>query len=82
MLIDACSLHQLKQIGEAFPGMAIGVRLNPGVGSGGVGRTNVGGPDASFGIWHEQVDDVKRLAEKYKLKVCYLGGGGGGTHSG
>ena len=30
----------------------MGVRFNPGSGSGGNNRTNVGGVSSSFGIWH------------------------------
>ena len=52
--INACSLDQLRRIGEALPGNEIGLRFNPGVGSGGNNRTNVGGPSSSFGIWHEK----------------------------
>lgn len=67
--LNACSLRQLERIGAHFPGMSVGVRINPGLGSGGIGRTNVGGPDASFGIWHEEIDEIKRVASKNKLKV-------------
>jgi len=35
------------------------VRFNPGLGSGGTGKTNVGGPSSSFGIWHELLPDVQ-----------------------
>ena len=47
------SLPQLEQLrlygqtlGGAYP---LGLRVNPGIGSGGTGKTNVGGPDSSFG---------------------------------
>ena len=45
------------------------MRFNPGRGSGGTAKTNVGGPAASFGIWHELKDQVKELVEKYNLNV-------------
>ena len=66
--INACSLNQLERFGQAFPGQRVGLRFNPGKGSGGNNRTNVGGPASSFGIWHEWIDDVKLLLERYKLK--------------
>jgi len=66
---NACSLNQLEEFGKAFPGRELSIRINPGLGSGGVNRTNVGGPSASFGIWHEQVDEVFNLVEKYALHV-------------
>ena len=47
----------------------IGVRFNPGKGSGGTGKTNVGGPSASFGIWHELLPQVKDVVAKYNIQV-------------
>ena len=70
--VNACSLNQLERIGRALPGHSIGVRFNPGRGSGGTGKTNVGGPDSSFGIWHEWADQVKKITETYKLKVIRI----------
>jgi diaminopimelate decarboxylase len=65
--LNACSLSQLEAYGKAFPGSEVGVRFNPGLGSGGTNRTNVGGPGSSFGIWHEQLPEVKAVLERYKL---------------
>jgi diaminopimelate decarboxylase len=70
--INACSLSQLERFGQAFPGRAIGVRFNPGSGSGGNNRTNVGGPASSFGIWHEWIDQVKAIVARYQLKVVRI----------
>jgi len=70
--VNACSLNQLERIGRALPGHNIGVRFNPGRGSGGTGKTNVGGPDSSFGIWYEWADQVKKITETYKLKVIRI----------
>lgn len=56
---NACSLHQLESFGKMFPGRSCGVRLNPGQGSGANFKTDVGGPGASFGIWHEQIPEIK-----------------------
>ena len=47
--INACSLSQLRQIADEAPGSSVGVRFNPGLGSGGTKSTNVGGPSSSFG---------------------------------
>jgi diaminopimelate decarboxylase len=69
VLFNACSLHQLESFGKLAPGGRVCVRLNPGLGSGGTNRTNTGGPASSFGIWHEYVDDVKRIAGQYSLKI-------------
>src|SRR5206468_10916724 len=64
---NACSLHELDAFGQAAPGRAIAVRLNPGLGSGSTKRTNTGGPSASFGIWHQYLDDVKATAARHRL---------------
>jgi diaminopimelate decarboxylase len=70
--INACSLDQLERFGQACPGKTIGLRFNPGSGSGGNNRTNVGGPASSFGIWHEWIDQVKAIVERYDLKVIRI----------
>lgn len=70
--INACSLDQLERFGKACPGRTIGVRFNPGAGSGGNNRTNVGGPASSFGIWHEWIDQVQAIVAKYDLKVIRI----------
>jgi diaminopimelate decarboxylase len=72
ILLNACSLHQLDTIGTVAPGLAVGVRLNPGVGSGSTKRTNTGGPAASFGIWHEHLADVQALAARHRLTIRTL----------
>lgn len=66
---NACSLAQLERFGELFPGQCCGVRFNPGLGSGGTGKTNVGGPHSSFGIWHEWADQVEAIAAKHRLTI-------------
>lgn len=72
VLINACSLRQLERYGEKFPGTEVGVRFNPGAGSGANGKTNVGGPDSSFGIWHERADDVAAIAKKHALRIVRI----------
>lgn len=67
--VNACSLRQLDLYGQAFPGSEVGLRFNPGLGSGGTNRTNVGGPASSFGIWHEQAEDARALATAHRLTV-------------
>lgn len=69
---NACSLYQLEQIGRLFPGSTTGVRFNPGLGSGSSGKTNVGGPASSFGIWHEQAEQVAQIAREYGLKITRI----------
>lgn len=70
--INACSLTQLERIGSELPGHSIGIRFNPGMGSGGTKSTNVGGPSSSFGVWHEELPTVKDIVDKYNLKVVRI----------
>ena len=72
VLFNACSLHQLDAFGSIFPGAECGIRFNPGKGSGGTGKTNVGGPASSFGIWHELKEEVKAIISKHSLKVIRI----------
>ncbi|PYN39861.1 MAG: hypothetical protein DME00_35835 [Candidatus Rokuibacteriota bacterium] len=65
-------MHQLEAFGRATPGRAIAVRMNPGLGSGSVKRTNTGGPSASFGIWHDYAAEVKTVAARYGLTIGTL----------
>jgi diaminopimelate decarboxylase len=76
--LNACSLHQLEAFGRRYEGASqrVGIRINPGVGSGGFSasttafsKTNVGGPSSSFGIWHESLPRVKEIVERYGLVV-------------
>ena len=74
------SISQLESVGKHYEGKGqkVGVRINPGVGSGGFSastttfsKTNVGGPSSSFGIWHDLVNDgtVQGIVDKYGLVV-------------
>lgn len=78
--VTACSIAQLEAIGRAFPGGDVGVRINPGRGSGGNNRTSVAGPGASFGIWHEHLGAARDVAKKHGLRVRHahhhVGSGG------
>ena len=68
-LFNACSIRQLEVYGRLFPDTEVSVRVNPGLGSGATNRTNVGGPGASFGIWHGHLDEALAAAEAHGLRV-------------
>jgi diaminopimelate decarboxylase len=78
--VTACSVAQVERLGRAFPGLEIGLRINPGEGSGGNNRTNVAGKGASFGIWHEFLPDAVAAAGAHGLHVRWahhhVGSGG------
>ena len=67
-----CSLHQLEKYGTLLPGTEIGLRFNPGLGSGHSNRVNTGGPSSSFGIWKNDIEKAKTIAEKYNLKITKI----------
>lgn len=69
---NACSLSQLAAFGSVSPGGELSVRLNPGLGSGHSNRTNVGGPSASFGIWHSHLPRVLETAGQHNLRITQL----------
>jgi diaminopimelate decarboxylase len=69
VLYNACSLHQLESVGRVAPGREVAIRLNPGLGSGATNRTNTGGPASSFGIWHEYLDEARRIAAQHRLTI-------------
>jgi diaminopimelate decarboxylase len=69
VLVNCCSLRQLELLGRRCPGAEVGLRVNPGMGSGGTGKTNVGGPASSFGIWHGQLDEAAAIAARHRLAV-------------
>lgn len=74
--VNLTSLNQIEDYatfsdyyGSFYRGNKVSIRINPGIGSGGTNRTNVGGPSSSFGIWHENFDEALDLLNKYELKV-------------
>lgn len=67
--VNATSLNQISRIGAVAPGRKIGLRFNPGLGSGGTARTNVGGPASSFGIWYAYREDAQALCAQFDLSV-------------
>jgi diaminopimelate decarboxylase len=69
---NACSLNQLRNFGEQFPGAELGLRFNPGLGSGGTVKTNVGGPASSFGIWHGYRGEARAIVAEHGLRVVRI----------
>ncbi|MBG30524.1 MAG: diaminopimelate decarboxylase [Opitutae bacterium] len=67
--INLCSLSQLERYAERFPNTSVGLRFNPGLGSGGTAKTNVGGPSSSFGIWKDDLDRARSLAAGANLSI-------------
>jgi diaminopimelate decarboxylase len=50
----------------------VSVRINPAFGRGHNNRTSTGGVSASFGIWHERIDEVITLAKSAGVTIDRL----------
>ena len=69
VLINIGSLALLELFGNRHSGMTLSVRINPGLGAGHHAHCITGGPDSKFGIYHDQIDSVLDLANKYNLTI-------------
>jgi diaminopimelate decarboxylase len=72
VILNPCSLTQLRRFAQLFPGTEVGFRVNPGLGSGGTNRTNTGGPGSSFGIWHQALPEVVEIIRAANLRLTRL----------
>lgn len=70
--VNCGSPDMLEQYGARKPGANVTLRINPGFGHGHSQKTNTGGEQSKHGIWHEQLDDVLRLADRHGLTVTGL----------
>lgn len=69
----ATSLHQLELFIDAVPeGGEVGLRVNPGLGSGHNNRTATGGANSSFGLWSAYVPDALKLAQDHNVRITKL----------
>jgi len=73
IIIDACSINQLKKIGKLSPGREISIRINPGNIEGGSHQnTNTAGEESCFGLWHTQTKQAISIAKEHELKITRL----------
>lgn len=69
--ISVDSLSQLERFGTLFPGRAVFVRLNPGVGAGHHDKVITGGEKTKFGV---QISDLGKMQVAAKRhNVCIVG---------
>ncbi|QPJ66294.1 MAG: diaminopimelate decarboxylase [Candidatus Nitrohelix vancouverensis] len=87
--VNCGSLGMVEEYGKAFQKQGkgsnkISIRINPGEGAGHSKKTNTGGPYSKHGIWHENLDEVKKLAKTYGLVISgvhmHIGSGGDMEH--
>lgn len=69
----ATSLHQLELFAASpyRPG-TVGLRLNPGMGSGHNNRTMTGGVNSSFGLWHAYIEQALELVRRHDITIDRL----------
>jgi diaminopimelate decarboxylase len=84
--VNCGSPDMLDQLGRVSPGRNVTLRINPGFGHGHSQKTNTGGEQSKHGIWHEQLDDVLRRADRHGLAVTgihvHIGSGSDLEHLG
>lgn len=69
VLLNIDSLSRLEKFGIKYSGSSISVRINPDVGAGHHDHCITGGPKSKFGIWYSKAEEIKRIAENYRLKI-------------
>lgn len=76
--INCGSLDRLERVARAGAATA-SVRFNPFVGAGAHEKICTAGPMTKFGVHHAQVDEVRRIEERYPLRVtgCHMHIGSG-----
>ncbi len=70
--VNVGSPDMIDQLGEVAPGHNITLRINPGFGHGHSQKTNTGGEHSKHGIWHQQLEDCLRRADRHGLGVTGL----------
>lgn len=70
--VNCGSPEMVSQLGAQAPGREIALRINPGFGHGHSQKTNTGGKQSKHGIWHQELGEVLRLADRCQLKVTAL----------
>lgn len=72
LIINCDTIGMIRRIGERAPGRPIGIRVNPGFGTGygdSAMLTYAGAKTTKFGIYREQWDEALATARRYGLRV-------------
>jgi diaminopimelate decarboxylase len=70
--VNAGSIDMLHQLGEASPGHAVWLRINPGFGHGHSHKTNTGGEHSKHGIWHADLGAALAAVRRHGLQLVGL----------
>ncbi len=89
IFVNCGTLGMLEEYGrgcqEAGRGSnRVSIRINPGEGHGHSRKTNTGGPYSKHGIWYQNLEEARELAQKYGLIISgvhmHIGSGGDMEH--
>ncbi len=67
--VNIDSLSQLEKYGRLNSGGAVGIRVNQGIGAGHHHHVITGGVSSKFGIYHSQLNEAKRIADRRNLVI-------------
>ena len=79
---NGISLHvdnagKLEKLAMEYPSLRVALRFNPDVRAGGHARLEVGAGDSKFGLYPEELPEVKRIVSEYGVQVtgvhCHVG---------
>lgn len=69
VLFNIGSLSRLEKFGQVYPGSEVCIRFNPDVVSGEHKNVRTGGENTKFGILLRKFYSVKKITQKYNLKI-------------
>jgi len=72
VVMNMDSLSEMTRYGKLNKGGKCSIRINPEFGAGFHGHVVTGGPDSKFGVYHDKVDEIKKIAEEFDLTVIGL----------
>ncbi len=71
--VNLDAISQLERVGRRAPGLAVGIRVNPGAGAGyHAGLEYSGERPTKFGIYPDRLDDALRIARRHDLTIDTL----------
>jgi len=69
VLLNIDSLSRMEKFGKKYPEKSICIRVNPEVIAGHHEHVITAGPKSKFGINYNQIEEIKKILQKYKLNL-------------
>ena len=69
VLLNLGELSRLKRFGQAYPGAAVCIRLNPQIGSGHHAHVVTAGKATKFGIPVQEIPSILEVANEFNLRI-------------